>query len=86
MNFVFVCLTVHHKRFTLSDFHQEVAFNQYFYLHQPFIFLCACLSICLSVCFFGVFDEQIFIKSFVGRTWPKEEATYFGESSGSHFG
>ena len=52
---LFVCfnfLTVHHKKFTLSDFHQEVAFNQYFYLYQEFMFLCAFLSICLSV--FGV--------------------------------
>ena len=40
------------QKFTLSDFHQEVAFNQYFYLYQDFMFLCAFLSICLSV--FGV--------------------------------
>ena len=42
--FLFVCfnsLTVHHKKFTLRNFHQEVAFNQYFYLHKEFMFLCA---------------------------------------------
>ena len=79
--FVFFCfnfLTVHHKKFTLSDFHQEQAFNQYFYLYQEFMFLCA-------FCQFGFFwcldysrtNEQIFIKNFVGRTWSKEEAINF---------
>ena len=50
--FCFNFLTVHHKKFTLSDFHQEQAFNQYFYLYQEFMFLCAFLPICL---FFLVF-------------------------------
>ena len=77
--FCFNFLTVHHKKFTLSDFHQEQAFNQYFYLYQEFMFLCAFLPICL---FFWCLDysrtnEQIFIKIFVGRTWSKEEAINF---------
>ena len=38
--------------FFFFDFHQEVAFNQYFYLYQEFMFLCAFLSVCLSI--FGV--------------------------------
>ena len=49
--FSFNFLTVNLKKVTLSDFHQEVAFNQYFYLDQEFMFLCTFLSICLSVCF-----------------------------------
>ena len=50
--FPFNFLTVHHKKFTLSDFHQEVTFNQYFYLHQEFMLLYAkCLSICLFLVF-----------------------------------
>ena len=62
--FCFNFLTVHHKKFTLSDFHQEQAFNQYFYLYQEFMFMCAFLPICL---FFWCLDysrtnEQIFIK------------------------
>ena len=74
--FRFNFLTVHHKKFTLSDFHQEVAFNQYFYLHQEFMFLCSFLSVCLSVFWcldYSRTNEQIFIKNFVGRTWSKEE-------------
>ena len=35
----FNSLTGHHKYFTLTDFHQEVVFIQYFY-HQEFMFLC----------------------------------------------
>ena len=50
--FCFNFLTDHHKTFTESDFHQEVAFNQYFYLYREFMFLCSFLSICMSV--FGV--------------------------------
>ena len=64
--FSFNFLTVNHKKFTPSDFHQEVAFNQYFYLHREFMFLCTFLSICLSVCFWRLpyfrTNEQIFIK------------------------
>ena len=53
--FLFVCfnsLTVHHKKFTLCDFHQEVAFNQYFYLHQQFMFLCACFILLCPLQYF----------------------------------
>ena len=64
--FLFVCfnsLTVHHKNLPI-DFHQEVAFNQYFYLHQQFMF---CVLVCLFLCLFlGVFGEQIFLKKFCG--------------------
>ena len=79
--FCFNFLTVHHKKFTLSDFHQEQAFNQYFYLYQEFMFF-VCFFANLS--FFWCLDysrttgnEQIFIKIFVGRTWSKEEAINF---------
>ena len=33
----------------MCDFHQEVTFKEYFYLHQQFMFLCAnCLIVYLS--------------------------------------
>ena len=87
--FCFNFLTVHHKISTLSDFHQEVAFNQYFSLYQEFMFLCA-FCVYLSVYFwcldFSRTNEQIFIKKIVGRTWSKEEVTNFWERSGSYFG
>ena len=52
--FSFNSLTVHHKKITMRDFHQEVTFKQYFYFHQQFIFLCAnCLSFCVCVCVWG---------------------------------
>ena len=36
------------QKITMRDFHQEVTFKQYFYLHQQFMFLCVnCLPICL---------------------------------------
>ena len=39
----------------MRDFHQEVTFKQYFYLHQQFMFLCAnCLIVYLSGFFGGV--------------------------------
>ena len=54
------------------------------------MFLCAFLSICLSIfgdCLdFSRTNEQIFIKNFVGRTWSKEEVTNFWERPGSYFG
>ena len=77
--FCFNFLTVHHKKFTLSDFHQEVAFNQYFYLYQEFMFLCV-FFVYLSVCFWCLdYSRTNFIKNFVGRTWSKEEVTNFGK-------
>ena len=37
------------QKITMRDFHQEVTFKQYFYLHQQFKFLCAdCLIVYLS--------------------------------------
>ena len=54
--FFFVCLFQFldspSQKFTLSNFDQKVTFNQYLYLYQEFMFLCAFLSICLPV--FGV--------------------------------
>ena len=60
----------------MRDFHQEVTFKQYFYLHQQFIFLCAnCLivslfflffflCVCVCVCLdYSRTNEQIFITS-----------------------
>ena len=54
----------------MHDFHQEVIFKQYFYLHQQlqFMFLFAnCLSLCLiffCVCLdYYRSKEQIFIKN-----------------------
>ena len=60
----------------MRDFHQEVTFKEYFYLHQQFMFLCAnCLIVYLSGGFFVCVcldysrtNEQIFILKFVGRT------------------
>ena len=79
--FCFNFLTVHHKKFTLSDFHQEQALTNIFTSTRSLCFLCAFLPICL---FFWCLDysrttgnEQIFIKNFVGRTWSKEEAINF---------
>ena len=45
----------------MHDFHQEVTFKQYFYLHQQFMFLCAnCLIVYLSG-FFLVFFLFFFV-------------------------
>ena len=38
------------QKFTLSNFDQEVAFNQYFYLYQEFMFV-VCFFVYLSACF-----------------------------------
>ena len=76
----------------MSDFYQEVTFKQYFFTSPSS--LCSCvLIVYLSVSLFFVCvcldysrtSEQIFIKNFVGRTWPKEEVTK-KEKSRSYFG
>ena len=41
-------------------------------------FFCCCLD-------YSRTNGQIFIKKFVGRTWPKEEIITFWERSGSYF-
>ena len=77
---------------TMCDFHQEVTFKQYFYLHQQF--LCAnCLSLCLfyfvlffllCVCLdYSRTNEQIFIK----KLWvgPDRRKKLLEERSGSFF-
>ena len=54
------------QKFTLSNFDQEVAFNQYFYLYQEFMFV-VCFFVYLSACFwcldYSRTNEQIFIKN-----------------------
>ena len=54
------------QKFTLSNFDQEVAFNQYFYLYQEFM-LVVCFFVYLSACFwcldYSRTNEQIFIKN-----------------------
>ena len=68
--FFFVCLFQFldspSKKFTLSNFDQEVAFNQYFYLYQEFMFV-VCFFVYLSACFwcldYSRTTEQIFIKN-----------------------
>ena len=67
--FFFVCLFQFldspSQKFTLSNFDQEVAFNQYFYLYQEFMFV-VCFFVYLSACFwcldYSRTNEQIFIK------------------------
>ena len=51
--FCFHFLAVRHKKFTLSDSPQEVAFNQYF-LPLPGVYVFVCF-LCLFVCLFLVF-------------------------------
>ena len=84
----------------MHDFHQEVTFKQYFYLHQQFM-LIACLIVrvffffvCLFVCLFCVWvcvcldysrtNEQIFIK----KLWvgPDQRKKLLKERSGSYYG
>ena len=68
--FFFVCLFQFldspSQKFTLSNFDQEVAFNQYFYLYQEFMFV-VCFFVYLSACFwcldYSRTDEQFFIKN-----------------------
>ena len=54
------------QKFTLSNFDQEVAFNQYFYLYQEFMFVVG-FFVYLSACFwcldYSRTNEQIFIKN-----------------------
>ena len=54
------------QKFTLSNFDQEVAFNQYLYLYQEFMFV-VCFFVYLSACFwcldYSRTNEQIFIKN-----------------------
>ena len=68
--FVFVCLFQFldspSQKFTLSNFDQEVAFNQYLYLYQELMFV-VCFFVYLSACFwcldYSRTNEQIFIKN-----------------------
>ena len=54
--FFFQFLDSPSQKITMRDFHQEVTFKQYFYLHQQFMFLCAnCLIVYLSGGFFFFF-------------------------------
>ena len=70
--FFFVCLFQFldspSQKFTLSNFDQEVAFNQYFYLYQEFMFV-VCFFVYLSACFwcldYSRTNEQIFIKNYL---------------------
>ena len=62
----------------MSDFHQEVTFKLYFTSTSSLCFWVqiVCLFVCLSVFWcldYSRINEQIFVKKFVGRTWPKEE-------------
>ena len=74
----------------MHDFHQEVIFKQYFYLHQQlqFMFLFAdCFSLCLiffCVCLdYSRSNEQIFIKNWwIG---PGQRKNLLKEGSGSEF-
>ena len=54
------------QKFTLSNFDQEVACNQYFYLYQEFMFV-VCFFVYLSACFwcldYSRTNEQIFLKN-----------------------
>ena len=67
--FFFVCLFQFldspSQEFTVSNFDQELAFNQYFYLYQEFRFV-VCFFVYLSACFwcldYSRTNEQIFIK------------------------
>ena len=83
-SFFFQFLDSPSQKITMHDFHQEVTFKQYFYLHQEFMFLCAnCLSVFFCCFFFFFFlgggvlcvcldysrtNEQILILKIVGRT------------------
>ena len=83
--FFFNFLTVHHKKFSLSDFHQKQAFNQYFTSTRN---LCFCVLLA-NLSFFWCLDysrtnEQIFIKIVVSRTWSREVVTNFQERLGSN--
>ena len=68
--FFFVCLFQFldspSQKFTLSNFDQEVACNQYLYLYQEFMFV-VCFFVYLSACFwcldYSRTNEQIFIKN-----------------------
>ena len=51
-SFFFQFLDIPSQKITMRDFHQEVTFKQYFYLHQQFMF--CVLIIYLSVYFFFV--------------------------------
>ena len=86
--FFFVCLFQFldspSQKFTLSNFDQEVAFNQYFYLYQEFMFV-VCFFVYLSACFWCL-DYSRTDLYFVSRTWWKEEITNFWERRGSYFG
>ena len=39
-SFLFQFLDSPSQKITMRDFHQEVTFQQYFYLHQQFMFVC----------------------------------------------
>ena len=84
--FFFVCLFQFldspSQKFTLSNFDQEVAFNQYFYLYQEFMFV-VCFFVYLSACFwcldYSRTNEQIFIKNLWVGPGERKKLLIFGK-------
>ena len=81
----------------MRDFHQEVIFKQYFYLHQQFIFLCAnCLIVSLLLFFFFFFcvcvcvyiTLELMNRSLFKNLWvePDGRKKLLKERSESYFG
>ena len=93
-SFFFQYLDSPSQKITMRDFHQEVIFKQYFYLHQQFIFLCAnCLIVSLFFFFFfwcvcvyitlELMNRSLFKNLWVGPDWRKK---LLKERSESYFG
>ena len=71
-SFFFQFLDNSSQKIIMRDFYQKVTFKQYFTSTSS---LCFCvLIVCLFDWVFCVF-RLLFIKKFVGGTWPKEEVT-----------
>ena len=95
-SFFFQFLDSPSQKITMRDFHQEVTFKQYFYLHQQFMFLCAnCLPICLGgfflcvcVCVCVKITPELMNRSFLKNLWvgPDRNKKLLKERSGSYFG
>ena len=87
-SFFFQFLDSPSQKITMRDFHQEVTFKQYFYLHQQFMFLCAnCLSICLGFCVCVWITPELMNRSLLKNLWvgPDKRKKLLKERSGSYF-
>ena len=76
-SFFFQFLDIPSQKITMRDFHQEVTFKQYFYLHQQFMlcvlivylsvnFVCVCVCVCVCLDYSRTNNRSLFKNLWVG--------------------